>query len=135
MVAWRAHGAEGVVGFAGHDLIDRVDCRARCAQRRLPASRRDDGIGIEPCVVLLGDGGADHLHIGLRVQAFDQCEVGERRLLSLQRFERRRRERSFDGAQTIRPLGMAITRIVQKAGGMGEEERGHEMLAGKIDSE
>jgi hypothetical protein len=126
VVPRRAHGAEGVIGFSRHDLIHRVDGGAARAQRGFPASRRDDGIGIEPGVVLLGDGGADHLHIGLGMQALDQCEVGERRLLTLQRLERRRRERIVDGAQTIGPLGVAVARVMLEAGRMGQEERGHE---------
>ena len=95
-----------------HDLIDRVDGSARGAQRGLPASRRDHRIGVEPFVVARRNRGADHLHIGLRVQTLDHGEVGERRLLALQELERRRRERIVDGAQTVRPLGMAVARVV-----------------------
>ena len=130
MMAGRAYGAESVVGFACHDLIDCVDGGACCAQRRLPASRRDDCIGIEPFMVALGNGGADHLHIGLRMQALDDGEVSERRLLALQRPKRRGGERIVDGAQTIRLLRMTVARIVQQAGGVGEEEGGHQSRDG-----
>ena len=73
----------------------------------------------------LGNGGADHLHIGLWMQPLDRGEVGERGLLADQRLEGGRGERVIDGAQAVRPLGMAVTSVVQKAGGMGEQQRGH----------
>ena len=121
VVAGRAHGAEGVVGFAFHDLVDGMDGGAARTQSRLPASRRDDGVGIEPCVVTCRNGGANHLDIGFWMQKLDGRELGERSLLALERLEGRRGERVVDGAQTVRPLGMAVTRIVQQAGRMGEQ--------------
>ncbi len=60
------------------------------------------------------------------MQALDHGEVGERRLLALQRLERGRGERIVDGAQAVGPLGMAVARVVLEAGRMGEEQRGHE---------
>ena len=64
-------------------------------------------------------------HIGLRVQPLDRGEVGERRLLALQLLEGGRGKRVVDGAQAVGPLGVAVARVVQKAGGMGEQQRGH----------
>ena len=76
-------------------------------------------------MVVLGDGGAHHLDIGLRVKPLDRGEVGERSLLALQRLEGGCGERVVDGAQTIGALRVAVTRVVLEAGGMGKQQRGH----------
>ena len=76
-------------------------------------------------MVVLRDGGAHPLDIGLRVQPLDRGEVGERRLLADQRLEGSCCERVLDGAQTVGALGVAVARVVLEAGGMGEEQRGH----------
>lgn len=125
-MAWWPHGTEGIVGFAGHDLVDGADCGARRAQRRFPAPRRDDGIGVEPIVIALGDRGADHLDISVWMKPLDDGKIGERRLLALQGLERGGRERIVDGAQAVGPLGMTEAGVVEQAGRVSEEERGHE---------
>ena len=74
----------------------------------------------------LRDGSADHFDIGLRVQPLDRGQIGARRLLALQRLEGGRGKRIVDGAQAVGPLGVAVAGVVQEAGGVGEEQRGHE---------
>ena len=76
-------------------------------------------------MVVLGDGGAHHLDIGLRVKPLDRGEVGERSLLADQLLEGGCGERVIDGAQTIGALRVAVTRVVLEAGGMGKQQRGH----------
>ena len=76
VVARRPHRAEGIVGLARHDLIDRMECRARRPERRLPASRRDDRVRIEHLVIARRDRGSHHLDIGLGMQPLDRGEVG-----------------------------------------------------------
>ncbi len=129
MVSRRAHSAKGVVGSAGHDLIDRVDHGSGGSERRLPAPRRHDRVGVEPDQVVLRRGGADRLDIAGRVHPLDHGEIGERRLLSLQAAERTASQRLVDSAQAVRPLGVALPGIVQEAGWMGEEERRHRQIA------
>ena len=62
------------------------------------------------------------------MQALDGGEIGERRLLALQRLERRRGERIVDGAQAVGALRVTVAGVVLEAGGMGEKQRGHKML-------
>ena len=62
-----------------------------------------------------------------RMRKLDGGKVGARRLLALQGLKRARTvERVVDGAQAIGPLGMAVACVVLEAGGVGEEEGGHE---------
>jgi hypothetical protein len=87
VMAWRAHGAERVLGEPGHDLVDGVDCCSSRPQSSVPASRRDDGVWIEPIVVAFGNRGTDPLDIGTRMEALDGGKVGERSLLAQQKME------------------------------------------------
>ena len=64
------------------------------------------------------------------MQALDRGKIGKRRLLALQRLEGGRGERIVDGAQAVGPLGVAIARVVLEAGGMGEQQGGHEQMYG-----
>ena len=47
MMAGRPHGDKGVGGLAGHHLVDGMHGAADGAQRRLEASRRHRGVGID----------------------------------------------------------------------------------------
>ena len=60
------------------------------------------------------------------MQPLDRGQLGARRLLALQRLEGWRGKSIVDGAQAVGPFGVAVAGVVQKAGGVGEEQRGHE---------
>ena len=61
------------------------------------------------------------------MQPLDDGKIGKRRLLAGEIMETLVFERMLDGAQPVRPFGMAEARVVLEAGGMGEKEgRGHE---------
>ena len=59
------------------------------------------------------------------MQPLDRGEVGARGFLALQRLEGGSGKSIVDGAQAVGPLRMPVARVVQKAGGMGEEQRRH----------
>ena len=122
VVAGRAHGDEGIVDLAAHHLVDRFHAAADRAQRRLEAARRHRGVGIEPHHAFLGRGVADRLDVIHRMAERDDLGRRHRRLLARQRLELLVLERLLDGAQAVRPLGMADRRLVFEAGGVGEEE-------------
>ena len=61
-----------------------------------------------------------------------RLERGARRLDARERLEALVLERAVDGAQPVRPLGMAGRREVLEAGGVGDEERGHRYPTGMI---
>ena len=125
MVPGRPHGAEGIVGGAGHDLVHGVDRGAGGSQRRVVTLGGHGGVGIEPDKPLPRDRGADRLHIAGRVDTLDRGKIGTRRLLALQRDKGRRGKGILDGAQAIRPLRMALAHIVEEAIWVGEKQRGH----------
>ena len=125
VVARRAHGAEGVLGGAGHDLVDGMDRGAGRAQGCLEAAGRDDGVGIEPVMVALGDRRAHRLDIGLGMEPLDHGEIGARGLLTREIMKALVFERVLDGAQAVGPLGMAEARIMLEAGRMGQKQGCH----------
>ena len=125
MMARRAHGAEGVAGFAGGNLVDGVDGGTGGPESGIPTLGREDRVGVEPFMVAFGDRRLDHVDIAVRVNALDCGDVGQRGLLALQILEGGRRQRVVDGAQAIGPLGMANARVMQEAIRVGEEQGGH----------
>jgi len=119
MMAWRADGAECVIGLPGHDLVDGVDGGTCRVQGGVPTTRRDDCVRVEPIVVALGNGGAHGLDISARVKALDNGKIGERGLLAREVAKTLLLESLVDGAQAIGALGMSEPRVMLKTGGMG----------------
>ena len=119
MMAWRADGAERVIGLPTHDLIDGIDGGTCRAQGGVPATRRDDCVWIEPIVVALGNGGADGVDISARVKALDNGKIGERGLVAREVTKALLLESLVDGAQAVGALGMSEPRVMLKTGGMG----------------
>ena len=130
VMAGRTHGDEGVRRFLVHHLVDRPHGAAGAAQCRLEAARRHRGVGVEPhhAFAFRRRGVADRLDVIHRVAERDDLERRHRRLLARQHLEPLVLQRLLDGAQAIRPLGMAERGEVIEAGGMAEEEGGHWLL-------
>ena len=70
-------------------------------------------------------GVADRLDVFHRMGKRDDLEWRHRRLLARQQLKAFVLQRLLDGAQAVRPLGMAGGRQMVEAGGMGKEESGH----------
>ena len=119
-MAWRAHGAERIVGATGRDLVDGVDGGACRAQGGVPASRRDDSVRVEPIMVALGNGSADCLDISARMKALDNSKSGERSLLAREVMETFLLESLLYGPQPVGPLGVSEARVMLKTGGMSK---------------
>src|SRR5438477_12727515 len=86
MAAW-ADRYEGVGGPAAHHRIDRMHRAADGAQRRLEASRRHRGVGVEPNKTLLRGRVAKRGDVVERVNESNGLEGCGRRLLADQRLE------------------------------------------------
>ena len=125
MMAGRPRGDEGVDGLVGQDFVDGVDGAAGRAQRRLEAAGRHRGVGVDAHQAFVRRGVADLQHIVHRVAQRDRLERRLRRGNARQRLEFFRFERVLDGAQPLRPFGMAGRRQVLQTGRVGDQQRGH----------
>ena len=110
VVAGRAHGDEGVRRLLVHHLVDREHGAADAAQRRLEAAGRHRSVGVDaaPWPRLPGGGARGsprHSPSDGRARRSRAC--AHRRLLARQDLEPLVLQRLLDGAQAIRPLGMA----------------------------
>ena len=116
---------EGVVGFPGHDFIDRARCGADRPQRGFEAAGRHRGVGVELHQALLGRRVADCLDVAHGMTQRDRFEGGGRRLLADQRLKPLLFENALDRAQPLRPLGMARRVEVIERSRMGDQKRRH----------
>ncbi len=128
MVAGRSGGDEGIRRLFRKNLVDRIDRAADGAQRRFEAPGRHRGVGVDPHQAFLRRRVADLLDIIHGMAQRDRLQRRERCLGARQRLELLGFERADDGAQPIRPLGMAGRSYVFKAGRVGDEERRHRMF-------
>ena len=126
VMAGRAHGDEGVTRVAAHHLIDGVRGAARRAQDRLPASVRERGVGVDARELPFRRYGVvNRVEIGGRMHALHRLGVDALGGLALERGKVAVAEHLFDGADAIRPLGMAGRRVVAEARFVGVQKRGH----------
>ena len=114
MVARRAAGDEGIVGLAGHHVVDCRDCPADCGQGHLQALLRGVGIGFElvDLPLFLGDlphhrkemllGMCECHQILVRLLGLDPLEAGEVGML----------QRNIERAQPVGPFWVALGCIV-----------------------
>ena len=125
MMAGRPRGDKRVDGTFAHNLVDRVDGAADGAQCGLEGAVRHRGVGVEVDQALFRRRVADLLDVVHRMAQRDRLERGRRRQYARERLKLFRFERTLDGAEPVRPLGMARWREVIETGRMGNQERGH----------
>ena len=107
VMAGRANGDKGIGRLLVHHLVDRAHGAADAAQGRLEAARRHRRVGIEPHHAVRRRGVADRLDVIHRMRERDDLERRARRLLARQHLKPLVLQRLLDGAQAVRPLGMA----------------------------
>jgi hypothetical protein len=76
-------------------------------------------------MIALGNGSADCLDINARVQALNNCKIGERSLLAREVMETLLLKSLLYGPQAVGPLGVSEAGVMLKTGGMAKQERGH----------
>ena len=108
-----------------HHFVDRTHGAADAAQGRLEAAGRHRGVGVDVHQTFFRHGVADRLDVVHRVGERDDLERRARRLLARQRLETLVLQRLLDGAQAVRPFGMAGGHQMFEAGRMREEQSGH----------
>ena len=125
MMAGRAHRAEGVVGLAGDDGVDRGGHRAGRAQRRLARGRRQHRVGVDRDMARFRDGGEQALDMAARMDPQQVVDRRLRRLAPLEAGELRRRQRRQHRAQPRRRFRVMAAGIVIEAGLVGIEQGRH----------
>ena len=126
MVARRAHGAEGIGGFAGGNRIDGGGDRACCPQRGLAGAGRQRGIAIQHHPPCPGNRLQQSLDEAARMGAGDLVERCPRRLMPFQSGEFRRPERRQNRLEPGRSFRMARSHVMFQASAMGIEPGRHD---------
>ena len=122
-MAGRPRGDEGVIGLFCDNLVNGMYRTAHGAQRRLESAGRHRGIAVEMGEAFLGGGVAQLRDVIHRVTQRDGFERGERRLDARERLELFSLKGAFDGAQPVRPLGVAARHQMIETGGVAKEKR------------
>ena len=125
MVAGRTRGNEDIGGAAFEDIVDGGIGRADRRHRGLPAFRTGAGVGVDRDDTARGDGRADTGNKIFRMRIEDGRLVAFRRLDAVESRKGLVVEHALDGAQTVRPLGMAGRRKVFQEYRMGVETGSH----------
>ena len=128
VVAGRPRRNEGISRLAGHHLVDRMHDTADSPQGRLETARRHGRVGIQAHQTFLRRRLADGVDVVQGMAERDRVERCARRLDAGEHLEALVLERAVDGTQPIRAFGMAGWREVVEAGGVGDEERGHQPI-------
>ena len=105
------------------DLVDGEGRPAGRAQRRLEGAGRHRGVGIELDRALARAGALDRLDVVERMDPRQRLDRDARRGVAREKLERFVFERLIDGAQSLRPFGMAFAHVVRGACRMRHEQR------------
>src|SRR5262249_628996 len=127
VVSRRTGGNESILRFAGHDFVDRQLGAADCAQCRLVAAWRHRRIAIKPYHAFrprTAPNGFDVLH---RMTQGDDLDWPARSLDTGKSLKLFVLQCLFDGAQTVRTLGMTGGRQMVQAGPVTEENCRHHL--------